>query len=97
MIDTILRVLVILIPVVILTLTSIQVITTYKEDLYFKYCLKTQRMIEQENNSWEELELSEPNNTLECVESIIDDALCYGFEFKVDNGKIYFRESYNRV
>lgn len=24
--------------------------------------------------------------------SIIDDALCYGFEFKVENHKLYFRE-----
>ena len=26
------------------------------------------------------------------VMKIIDDALCYGFEFKVENHKIYFRE-----
>ena len=26
------------------------------------------------------------------VMKIIDDALCYGFEFKVENHKLYFRE-----
>ena len=50
------------------------------------------QMIIYENKSWEELVLDEPNNTIECFEAIVDDALCYGFEFKVDNGKIYFRE-----
>ena len=52
----------------------------------------TRQMIVYENNSWEELVLEEPNNTIECFEAIVDDALCHGFEFKVDNGKVYFRE-----
>ena len=50
------------------------------------------QMIIYEENSWEELVLDEPNNTIECFEAIVDDALCQGFEFKVDNGKVYFRE-----
>ena len=25
--------------------------------------------------------------------SIIDDALCYCFEFKIDNGELYYRET----
>ena len=52
----------------------------------------TQRMIVKENFSWYEVSLDPPNNTIECFEAIVDDAMCYGFEFKVDNGKIYFRE-----
>ena len=54
--------------------------------------METQSQIEKENNSWNELELEAPNNTIECVEAIMDDAMCYGFEFKADNGKIYYRE-----
>lgn len=33
------------------------------------------------------------NNTdVELALEIIDDALCYGFEFKVENGKIFYKE-----
>ena len=92
MIDTILRILVLAIPFIILILECYQVIKTYIEDMEFERCMLIQRQIEQENNSWEELELEDPNNTIECVEAIMDDAMCYGFEFKADNGKIYFRE-----
>lgn len=92
MIDTILRILVLTIPFIILVLECYQVIKTYKEDMEFERCCLTQRQIEQENNSWEELQFDPPNNTYECVMEIIDDATCNGFEFKVDNGKIYFRE-----
>ena len=28
---------------------------------------------------------------------IIDDALCHGFEFKVENGNVYFREIMNKI
>ena len=92
MIDMILRILVISIPFIILGLTCYQVFKTYKEDMEFEKCMLTQRQIEQENNSWEELTLDPPNNTYECIMEIIDDATCNGFEFKVDTGKIYFRE-----
>lgn len=92
MVDTILRILVITIPFIILGLTCYQTIKLYKEDMEFEQCLLTQRQIEEENNTWEELQLDTPNNTYECVMEIIDDATCNGFEFKVDNGKIYFRE-----
>lgn len=30
--------------------------------------------------------------TLQEILSIIDDALCHGFEFKVEDGKLYYRE-----
>ena len=30
--------------------------------------------------------------TLEESLAIIDDALCHGFEFKVEDGKLYYRE-----
>ena len=32
------------------------------------------------------------NIDVECALEIIDDALCYGFEFKVENGKIFYKE-----
>lgn len=31
--------------------------------------------------------------TVEELLSIIDDALCYGFEFKVENHKVFWRET----
>lgn len=31
--------------------------------------------------------------TVEEMLNIIDDALCYGFEFKVENGQLYYRET----
>ena len=52
----------------------------------------TRQYVARETLSWIPLELEAPNNTIECVEAIMDDAMCYGFEFKADNGKIYFRE-----
>ena len=52
----------------------------------------TQLEIIEEISSWETFVPVPPNDTIECVQAIIDDALCYNFEFKVDNGKIYFRE-----
>lgn len=33
------------------------------------------------------------NQTVECAMTIIDDALCNGFEFKVEDGNIYYREA----
>lgn len=33
------------------------------------------------------------NNTdVELALEIIDDALCFGYEFKVENGKIFYKE-----
>ena len=92
MIDTILRILVVTLPFIMLGLTCYQVFKAYKEDMEFERWYLTQRQIEHENNTWEEVELEAPNNTIECVEAIMDDAMCYGFEFKADNGKIYYRE-----
>lgn len=40
---------------------------------------------------WEEFSNGLADNLTE-VMKIIDDALCYGFEFKVENYKLYFRE-----
>ena len=42
-------------------------------------------------NMWEEFSTGISGNLTE-VMKIIDDALCYGFEFKVENHKLYFRE-----
>lgn len=40
---------------------------------------------------WHEFNTGLSDNLTE-VMKIIDDALCYGFEFKVENHKLYFRE-----
>ena len=40
---------------------------------------------------WEEFSTGLSDNLSE-VMKIIDDALCYGFEFKVENHTLYFRE-----
>ena len=40
---------------------------------------------------WEEFNTGLTDNLTEALK-IIDDALCYGFEFKVENYKLYFRE-----
>ena len=40
---------------------------------------------------WEEFSTGLADNLTEVME-IINDALCYGFEFKVENHKLYFRE-----
>ena len=40
---------------------------------------------------WKEFNTEISDNLTE-VMKIIDDALCYGFEFKVKNYKLYFRE-----
>lgn len=40
---------------------------------------------------WKEFNTELSDNLTE-VMKIIDDALCYGFEFKVENYKLYFRE-----
>ena len=40
---------------------------------------------------WQEFNTVTSDNITEVLK-IIDDALCYGFEFKVENHKIYFRE-----
>ena len=40
---------------------------------------------------WEEFNTGISDNLTEVME-IINDALCYGFEFKVENHKLYFRE-----
>lgn len=42
-------------------------------------------------NMWEEFSTGLSDNLSE-VMKIIDDALCYGFEFKVENHILYFRE-----
>ena len=45
--------------------------------------------IENENKGWTEIV---PNESINYTLSIIFDALCYLFEFKVENHKIYYRE-----
>ena len=40
---------------------------------------------------WREYNTELEDNLTETLK-IIDDALCYGFEFKVENHKLYFRE-----
>lgn len=40
---------------------------------------------------WEEI-IGQPNQTIGEILEIIDDALCFGYEFKVENHKILFRE-----
>lgn len=40
---------------------------------------------------WEEFSTVLADNLTEIMK-IIDDALCYGFEFKVEQHKLYFRE-----
>ncbi len=74
------------------TLVLYLCINFFIEDYEYIKLINIQRSIKEENNSWTEFDPQYPNNTIECVQEIIDDALCYGFEFKVDNGKIYFRE-----
>ena len=43
------------------------------------------------DNMWQEFSTGLSDNLTE-VMKIIDDAICYGFEFKVENHKLYFRE-----
>lgn len=40
---------------------------------------------------WKEFSTGLAGDIAEAIK-IIDDALCYGFEFKVENHKLYFRE-----
>lgn len=40
---------------------------------------------------WQEFSTGLTTSISEVIK-IIDDALCYGFEFKVENHKLYFRE-----
>ena len=42
-------------------------------------------------NMWQEFSTGLTASISEVIK-IIDDALCYGFEFKVENHKLYFRE-----
>ena len=42
-------------------------------------------------------ELFVPSGSIDATLSIIDDALCYGFEFKVENGQIWCREIMNNL
>lgn len=79
-----------IIPMIVFDLWHLIYLTKLEKQI--KENNSTKQMIKVENESWEKLELDEPNNSIECVEAIIDDAMCHGFEFKVDNGNIYFRE-----
>ena len=45
------------------------------------------------NPFWNRMERYSVDETLK----IIDDALCHGFEFKVENGNVYFREIMNNI
>ena len=44
-----------------------------------------------QNPMWQELITGIADNLTEFMK-IIDDSLCYSFEFKVENHKLYFRE-----
>lgn len=44
-----------------------------------------------QDDTWEEVS-AELTRSIDEFMKLIDDALCHGFEFKVDNGKFYFRE-----
>lgn len=50
--------------------------------------------IPRQSNDWELLSLSasQPPMTIETFNALIDDASAMGFEFKVSDGNIYFRE-----
>ena len=52
---------------------------------------KTNKEIFEQNPMWQEFITGITDNLTE-VMKIIDDALCYGFEFKVENHNLYFRE-----
>ena len=41
---------------------------------------------------WNEVIFIGKHQTLTEILEILDDALCHGFEFKVENHKIYYRE-----
>lgn len=43
------------------------------------------------DNNWEEYKV-DPSTPLVIVLEIIDDAQCHGFEFKIQDGKIYSRQ-----
>ena len=45
------------------------------------------------NPFWNRMETYSVDETLK----IIDDALCHRFEFKVENGNVYFREIMNKI
>ena len=45
------------------------------------------------NPFWNRMEAYSVDETLK----IIDDALCHDFEFKVENGNVYFREIMNKI
>ena len=42
-------------------------------------------------NEWTLIDTAITGTTLEEFLKIVDDALCHGFEFKVENGNIYTR------
>lgn len=47
--------------------------------------------IKKEVDSWEVFEPTTPHD-IETMSEIIEDALSYGFEFKIDNHKIWWRD-----
>ena len=82
----------ILLAIFAITLVLYLCINFFIEDYEYITLTNIHRSIKEENNSWIEFDLLYPNNTIECVQEIIDDALCYGFEFKIENYKLYYRE-----
>lgn len=46
---------------------------------------------------WRSTEIFNKRVSLDKALKIIDDALCYGFEFKVENGQIWCREIMNNL
>ena len=96
MAEYILKTFILLMLFLCITLVYLLVTSLINEDI--KQTIEEQKIrntrleIIEEISSWELFVPAPPNDTIECVQAIIDDALCYNFEFKVDNGKIYFRE-----
>lgn len=82
----------ILLAIFAITLVLYLCINFFIEDYEYITAINIQHSIKSENDSWIEFDLDYPNNNLECVREIIEDALCYGFEFKIENYKLYYRE-----
>lgn len=51
----------------------------------------TNEITQKEKTMWAEFTLVQ-SATIDDYLEIIDDAQCFGFEFKVENGKVFFRE-----
>lgn len=64
-------------------------IRNHKKQFYYDWDFTTVLL----NPFWKRMDTYTVDETLK----IIDDALCQGFEFKVENGNVYFREIMNKI